>query len=817
MQPRWRKIWADFWGNKTRTVLVIMSIAVGVFAVGFVSSSYAILQKDMDSEFKKANSSEATIYCDPFKEELLNTLRQVPGVLMVEGRSSITARTQVEPGKKAVMYILSVPPVSNEKWSKMTLEERKLAKQNPQGATINQLYPDGEAVIPPLEDNEILLERTTAAPLHLKKGDIITIELESGRKREMRVAGIVYDINSPPYAFTNWLSGYVNPDTMEWLEGSRDFNSVLLKVKENNTDEEHVKSVAALVADKIEKSGHEVYFTFVLKPGRHWGSDITQALLMVMSILGFLSVLLSGFLVLNTISALLTQQVRQIGIMKAIGARRLQLIGMYFIMVCIFGLVALLLAGLPGLVAGYYASKFIAGFLNFNISPFHLPRETLILVLCVALGAPLLAAVIPVINGTRVTIREAISEYGLGKGRFGKSLIDQWVEQVRFLSRPVLISLRNTFRRKSRLILTLFTLTLGGGIFIAVFNTQAAVSGAIQETMGYFLSDVSVSLSRTYRLGYLEQLVFQIPQIKKLEGWGLVSGEVLSRDEKTSHKVEIMAPPGNATLVQPAVVKGRWLLPSDENALVIGNALVKLRPDLKVGDVVVLKINRRKYPFVIIGIFRMAGMTINPYVYANYDYLSRITHQPDQYANLRIVTEPHDASTQEKVVRELEALFDKEGIRVQELSTRAQIEASNENSVMVIILFLLIMAMLIAVVGGLGLMGTMSMNVIERTREIGVMRAVGANDITVLTIVIVEGIIIGVISWCLGCLLASPITIMLNNTLGESLVSSSLGFVFNPIGYILWLLIVLGISAAASVMPARNASRLTIREVLAYE
>ena len=173
MQPRWRKIWADFWGNKTRTVLVIMSIAVGVFAVGFVSSSYAILQKDMDSEFKKANSSEATIYCDPFKEELLNTLRQVPGVLMVEGRSSITTRTLVEPGKKAVMYILSVPPISSEKWSKMTLEERRLAKQNPQRATINQLYPDGDAVIPPLEDNEILLERTTAAPLNLKKGCLL--------------------------------------------------------------------------------------------------------------------------------------------------------------------------------------------------------------------------------------------------------------------------------------------------------------------------------------------------------------------------------------------------------------------------------------------------------------------------------------------------------------------------------------------------------------------------------------------------------------------------------------------------------------------
>ena len=817
MQPRWRKVWADFVSNKTRTVLVVLSIAVGVFAVGFVTSAYAILQQDMDTEFKKANVSEATIYCDPYKEELLETLRQVPGVLMVEGRTSIFGRTQIEPGKKAVLFISAIPPISGGKWASMTPDLRSSAKQNPSGATINQLFPDGTATMPELNDREIFLERTTAAPLKLKTGDMITIELESGRKREMRVAGIVYDINSPPYIFTNWLSAYVNPDTMEWLESTRDFNSVVIKVKGNSTDEEHVKAVASDIADKIEKSGREIYFTFVLRPGRHWGSDMTQALLMVMGILGFLSVLLSGFLVLNTISSLLTQHVRQIGIMKSIGAKRLQIIFMYFVLVSSFGIVALLIAGGPGILAGYFASKFIAGFLNFNVSPLHAPLEAVVLQVMVALGTPVLAAFLPVIHGTRVTIREAISDYGLGKGKFGKSMVDQIIEKVQFLSRPLLISLRNTFRRKGRLALTLLTLSLGGAIFIAVFNTQASITWAIQETMGYYLSDVSVSLSRTYRIQQLEQIVFQVPEVKRIEGWGYASGEFLSRDEKTSNKIDILAPPENATLIQPVIIKGRWLLPEDENALVIGNAMLKVRPDLKVGDEVILKIDKRKHKFIIIGIFRMAGMSINPSIYANYGHISKITHQPDQYANLRLVTEPHDSATQDKVVKELENRFTKEGIRVQELNTRAQIEASNQNTVSVIIIFLLIMALLIAVVGGLGLMSTMSMNVIERTREIGVMRATGANDIMVLTIVIVEGVIIGSISWCLGAVLATPITMMLNNALGESLLSSSLSYIMNPVGYILWLSIILVISTTASAMPARNASRLTIREVLAYE
>ncbi len=817
MQPRWRKVLADLLGNKTRTILVVLSVAIGVFAAGFVTSAFVILQHDMNAEYLAANPSEATVYTDTYKEELLDTLRRVPGVAMVEGRTSIFTRSEVEPGKKALMFIVAIPPVTESQWASYTPEQRQTAKRNVVDMQIDRLRPEGSAALPPLNDHEIFIERSSASAMKIKQGDEVTVELESGRKRTMRVAGIVYDITSPPYIFTNWLSGYVNPDTMVWLENSRDFNSVKIRVSEDSTNEDHVKAIARAVADKIEKSGLEVYFTFVLKPGRHWGSDVTQALLMVMGILGFLSVLLSGFLVLNTISALLTQHIRQIGIMKSVGGRRYQIMGMYLVLVLTFGLAALLLAGIPGILAGYYIAKFVASFLNFNVSPLHAPIEAVVLDILVAIGTPLLAALWPVFNGTRVTIREAVSDYGLGKGRFGKSIIDSLLERIRFLSRPQLISLRNTFRRKGRLALTLFTLTLGGATFIAVFNTQSAIANAIEETMGYYLSDVSVSLSHNYRIQQLEQIVFSVPGVKQVEGWGYASTQLLSRDEKTSNSVDILAPPSSAKLIKPVVVAGRWLVPGDENAIVIGNALLKVRPDLKVGDKVRMEINSQKYTFNIVGVYRMAGMTINPYVFANNDYVSKITHQPDQYGSLRLVTNPHDAATQERVAKALDEAFNKAGLSVQEISTRTQVEASNTSSVIVIVAFLLVMALLIAVVGGLGLMGTMSMNVLERTREIGVMRATGASDGTVLSIVLVEGLLIGVISWILGAVLAFPISLGLNYALGDSLLSSSLPFRMNLLGYILWLVIVLVISALASALPARNASRLTIREVLAYE
>ena len=127
------------------------------------------------------------------------------------------------------------------------------------------------------------------------------------------------------------------------------------------------------------------------------------------------------------------------------------------------------------------------------------------------------------------------------------------------------------------------------------------------------------------------------------------------------------------------------------------------------------------------------------------------------------------------------------------------------------------MSVLIAMVGVLGLSGTMSMNIIERTREIGVMRAIGASDRDIASLVLVEGMLIGVISWILGTLLALPISYLLDYAVGVAFIQSPLNFVFQPTGCIIWLVGMLIIAAISSLAPARSASRLTVREVLAYE
>jgi putative ABC transport system permease protein len=300
------------------------------------------------------------------------------------------------------------------------------------------------------------------------------------------------------------------------------------------------------------------------------------------------------------------------------------------------------------------------------------------------------------------------------------------------------------------------------------------------------------------------------------EGWAYVTGQSLKSDLRSGDDIVIFAPPAGSHLIKPVMTTGRWLLPEDENALVVGNHYMKFRPETKVGDVITVRINRKDHPFTIVGIYEMAGNVIPPIVYTNYEYLTQLTGQVGQVGSLKVVTDSPAPARQKEVEALLTTRFKELGMQI---STQTSGETLEQQSSMtnIIVMMLLFMAMLIAVVGGLGLMGTMSMNVLERTREIGVMRSIGAENMAIFQLVVVEGMMIGLISWGLGALLSIPITNVLDTAVGVSMLSVPLQPVFSQEGLWTWLVVVVVLSTLASLLPARNAVRLTLREVLAYE
>jgi putative ABC transport system permease protein len=291
----------------------------------------------------------------------------------------------------------------------------------------------------------------------------------------------------------------------------------------------------------------------------------------------------------------------------------------------------------------------------------------------------------------------------------------------------------------------------------------------------------------------------------------------MSADGKTSNEVAFMAPPSNSTLIQPIITAGRWLNPLDRNAIVIDNHLLKIRPELKVGDWITIKLQNEEKQWQIIGIYRLPGNVNPPLLYTNYEYLSQLMHQPNQVYSLRVITSQHDAATQKYISNSLEDAFRRRNIPVAYIQQGAVWMAQQTSQTDILVYFMLVMAILIAFVGGLGLMGMMSINVMERTREIGVMRAIGAADRDIQLIVIAEGLAVGLASWLVAVLLSIPITYLLNYGVGVSIFQSPLPVMFNWTGSLAWLAGILLVATLSSVIPAWHASRLTVRDTLVYE
>jgi putative ABC transport system permease protein len=267
------------------------------------------------------------------------------------------------------------------------------------------------------------------------------------------------------------------------------------------------------------------------------------------------------------------------------------------------------------------------------------------------------------------------------------------------------------------------------------------------------------------------------------------------------------------------IVEGRWIKPGDQNAIALNELFRERYPDLRVGDTIKLKVNGEEHDWVVVGFYQMAGKVSGFSAYTSYEYLSELIHQTGRAASYRVVSSQPGLTRaqQEALGRAIEMRLARSGVDVVDLTTGQSMSQTASDGFNVVTGFLLFMALLTAIVGSIGLTGTMSLNVMERTREIGVLRAIGASNRTLMRMVLAEGILIGMISWILASLAAFPISTLMANALSQSLFGAPSNFGFTPIGFAIWMVAVVILSVGASVMPARNATRLTIREVLAYE
>ena len=796
LRIRWRKVAIDLWSNKARTLLVVAAIAVGVFSVGLVATGQNILLRELNRDYLSSNPASATLYTSPVDDDMIEGVAAMPEVAVAEGRRSLRVQAQVGPDQWRDLVLTAVPDF--------------------QTAQLDKIIPVAGQWPP--RKQELLVEALSLDFLQAEVGDTLLIELEDGTQKELQLVGTAHDSQVPNAQITNNAFGYLTPETLESLGEGRFYTEVRFTVAEDANNKIHIQAISDAVQDKLEKSGREVYSTRIPNPGEHWAQEIIETLVQLIGVFGVLILFLSGFLVINTISALLSQHTRQIGVMKLVGAKRRQIMAMYMVTVLSYGLMALLV-GMPlGILSAQYLVKdYVAGLLNFQVASISVPASVLLLQVAVGLLVPLLAALWPVLNGVQVTTHKALNSLGISQG-YNKGLVERWFTAFQEwlpVQRPLIISLRNTVRRKGRLALTLTTLVLGTGLFIAVLSVRDSVQTTVDSFLRFHQYDVRINFDRPYRLAQIEQIAVETPGVVAVEAWNTGSAQRVRPDGTESDAISLQAAPADSSLMDPPLEDGRWLQPTDSYAIVVNTDFMDDEPDVQVGDEIRLNINGRENDWQIVGVVRSTSS--GPFVFLTNDDYAYVTRNIGQANTVRVITANHDLKSQEETAVLLSTSFQNAGLRIAGSRATEEIREQADFQFNIVVGFLVMMAGLLAMVGGLGLTTTMSINVLERIREIGVLRAIGASDGSVRLIVMAEGILIGWLSFIAGSLLAIPFSRILSQQVGVALLGFPLDYTFSVGGMVLWLLIISVLGAAASLGPARNASRLTIREVLAYE
>jgi putative ABC transport system permease protein len=791
MSIGYRKILRDLWHSKGRTLLAVLSITIGVFAVGVVTGMNDFLPTNMTRSYRESNPAHLILYLNgTVDDHVVHNLTHVTGVAATEGVIQFGARWRPDantPWRDVTIY--AVADYTHQQFDRLEL--------------LNGQWPEARTLVP---------EHTTLESFNLPPSGSITLQIDD-REHTVAYAGTIRDLQVYPPAFGGDAAFFASRDLVERLFGTSDFD--VIKAQIPNFSQDSAQETLQAIKHQLSKSGMSIGYSRIQDPGRHFNQDLVDSVTLILGVLAILSLALGLFLVVNTINAIIAQQMPQIGVMKAVGAVTPQLLQLYLSGVAFYGALALLIAVPLGGLLAYALGSMLLGLLNVPPEPFRFSTSAVTAQIVVGLFAPLLAGLWPVLMGVRITVREAISSYGIGTG-YGRGLFDRFISRIRGLPRPLALTLRNTFRCKGRVVLTQITLVTAGIVFIMVVSVNESFTSTLVSVYRSLGMDAFVIFNQNIRIEEAESIIAAVPGVSQVEMRGFRTCTALvHKDDLAGERVYVNGVSPQKTLFQPIMTQGRWLLPEDDHALVLNQKLLdKLK--VNVGDKITIDMDAAgKSEWTIVGgVFDLSNNQTTAYVPR--DVFLRDTASLDRASFGFIVMPQHDAAFQKQVADRLRADLEARGYHIGEVVTAGEQLHNSQNQFDILVMLLMVMSGLIALVGSIGLAGTLSINVLERRREIGVMRAIGASSFTVASLFVGEGLMLGLLAW----LIAIPLSMPVGNLFAQAIsgvIKFDVIYQFSWTGALTWLIIIVVLSILGSVLPAIRATRVSVRESLAYE
>jgi putative ABC transport system permease protein len=810
-----RKSLADVTRRKGRTLLVALGIFIGVCGLTAINVTDDTLVNAFAFTLGyQATQPDYQLLVDKLDPAVLSEVRSVPNVKAAQSVSSFSACWQLSGTRCTVgIDLFSFPDLQS-----VAITPFQLTAGHYPGAS------------------EIVMEQGDRSLHSVSIGDSVTLHV-GDRTADVRVVGLARTPGRNPAATGDAL-GYLsdaglqqavaalgNPvDTGPNGQQVPEFQHHIQVTFASSAAPAESAAVAAL-QQVLHAHGVQVLGSgFAPKVDASTLSTI-DGVFALLRTLALVAVVLSTLLILNTVTTLVTEQTAIIGTMKALGGTRSAIMRGYLVTVGLYAVLATAPALALGLYLGNQLAITLAPQIPLELGPFAIAPWVVALSLVVGLGVPLVAALVPLWNGTRITVREALSAYGVGTGQ-GRGVLARLGRRLTWISQTTWLGLRGLFRKRWRAALSLATLTLAAACFLVVQTAATSVNDTIGAVRAPVAADMTVNFNDLATYGTIRDQLRALPNVQQVER----SGGTNAATPWGTLQVAGYEP--DTQVYQ--LTSGRWLQPGDTNVVLLSDAAAR-KTGLKVGDTLTLTNNfgsRTQMTLTVIGTLRQSidvlgwiGAAVMP-VNTLYE-LRGIPADKAATGTDSILVETRDRSLAavNQLAAQVSAVVNPAGASSDDpgyyagnggtIDTVHEYTARRQGDATILYYLLYALALIVGAVGVLGLANALVASVLERRREIGLLRAMGASGRRVAKVFWVESLALGAIAWCAGALLGLPLAYAFVQTFAWQVMP--VDFYLDPLAFAVMLAAIVLIATLASVAPTWRAARVRVVDMLRYE
>ncbi len=778
LSPLARKSLADITRRKGRTLLVVLGILVGVGGLTAINVSADTLYAAFAYSAGETPTPDVALGVTHVDASILPLVEATTNVKTVQLTDYYSTRWKIA----ATPGHVNIGIVGYRDFAHIALFPIQITSGRAPGP--------GEVV---METSDRVLQGFTL-------GDTMTIDTPNG-PTPLTIVGTARALGHTSAAFSSNARAFMSSDALGAVSGGDSTTEIQAQVADKSQEQGTLLALKALLA------AHHIAVKYAYTLDGYWDPGPINGLFTILRVLSAIALLLTSFLIINTVTTLVAEQTKIIGTMKAVGATGGTVMRGYLTSVGIYGLLGTALGLALGVYGGYQLTLFLATFITLDLGPFTLSPWIVGMALLVGIGVPFAAALMPLWSGTRITVREAMAAYGVSTGtsraHVGLARRLPWVPQT------IWLGLRGLFRRRGRAILTLLALTLSSTAFLSIQTTTYSVDTFITQLFGQYDYDAFVG---TKALPYtqIRATLLAVPNVAQVERFE-------QNEVKTPWgQILLTGVEQDAQLYHHSVLAGRWFAPGEQDVIVISDTLAAAT-GTQVGQTLTFSDSTSTATWSIVGEVHdlNGGLGLKGVALTSIDNLHAFEQvDPTLAGSFILRAADRSPAAVNAMADTLDETLSRQGLTPYVSTAQQQIHR-NQNQFQILYELLYAVAAIVALVGILGLFNTLTTSVLERRREIGILRSMGATGWRVASVFWTEGMALAGIAWLLAVAIGVPAADGFVTLISQVLLP--IPFAFSPLTLVVTLVFILLSATLASLIPAISAARVRTADILRYE